>query len=314
MHLPCSRTASATAAEELCPCRLHCLVRLPSRLPGVHLQTLRWPLQYNAFIGVDTVTAVTVCLPRNEIITAGRRDGRLDVYRLSDYEFVRNIGVKGIAAASLGLCACPASTDVLITDTAGNRVVQVDIREGQTQRVFGDGLLHQPTCVDCDAYSMVVTEAAVHRVSVLSLWDGTRTYFDASPLSRPRAVAFVSGGIAVADSDLGRVCVFTLKGVLIHSLTNLPGATAVVEVDCGASLIVVCAGAVDGGVIKRVSLASGEVTNEFGSRGGVVGQFAAGVGPSCAVLVPGKGRSGTGALIVDDSGNRRLQVFESGSE
>jgi hypothetical protein len=161
---------------------------------------------------------------------------RLYMHSLLDGSFVRSIGSVGNGKGQFlfhfgGLCLSPDGDSVLVAERFNNRVQQVKIADGSWVRFVGAGVLKCPDYVNCKTDVIAVSETCLHRISVLSWADGSvlaqfGSYGSgAGELWYPRGLRLLCNGkeLVVADSDNNRLCLFTIYGKFVSTLTSEDG-------------------------------------------------------------------------------------------
>ena len=231
-------------------------------------------------------TGLAVSSARRIMVVAGDVNGSaLSVHTLDpgfplQYAFGGIGGSEGVQMqqASPSLCF-PSSgwpdTSLLVVDTGGDRVVEVNVETKSVVKVWVAGEVAGPMAVAASRDVVAVCESkdnARHRVSLFAVGSGalvSRVGGWRGPgdgqLHSPRGVAVCRDGrhVAVADCGNQRVSLFTIGGSFVrHLVTGVVGyCVGVVEVDggfvvCGTSALGFVSGGVESAAGPLVTMTS----------------------------------------------------------
>jgi hypothetical protein len=254
-----------------------------------------------------------------EVISKGVTKWRgctIAVYSLETGLFLRRVGTKGAGTgefdfSSGGICCSEDGESLFIAEYYNNRVQQVLLSDASWMRFFGVGFLASPQYVDCNSAVLVVSQERCG-VAVMSRLDGTILSTFGRPGSGPGGLHFPYGlrlladrsGVVVADAHNNRLCLLTLDGRFLRSITHEAlhqlGTYDVMETR-------------DGGFIA-VNWHQHHVVR-FAKDGTFVGLFRGGVGarrfnnPTALAALPSRGDE---FIVLEWGVSGRFQLFRAG--
>ena len=226
---------------------------------------MRWPPVLALEAKCVNRCGMAVDAARSLVVVTGRSDSekQLYVYSLGDGSLLRSFD-SGVPGYCQGLCITPRGT-LLVAESYGTRLLELDVSDGKRVQNIGVGVLSCPAFVDCNDSAIAVTERPLFyssRVKLLSWPDGilmAQISKKAIPKGMdPYGLRLLSGGggVAVADNENKRICIFSTTGVLVRAIPVPDVGTTlwdVTECDGGANLLVV------GDRLCKVSAATGEI-------------------------------------------------------
>jgi tripartite motif-containing protein 71 len=248
------------------------------------------------------------------VYVANTGDDRIDVFDRGG-QLLRSFGASGRAAGQfdepLGV-ASDASGVRAVTDSVNGRVELLN-PDGSLAAVWGSPapgptILPKPVAVAFDAGgNAYVLDSRRARIVVFSRASGLPVRMIGSPgsgpgqLLSPSALTIdASGTISVADSGNGRIALFGSAGNYLGAMTDIGDTRGIAVTPDGSRTYVTTAA-------NRIVVydPSGNEIDEFGGRGGKVGQLEA---PGQIAL------DAAGDLWVADRGNNRVQEFGPAGE
>jgi DNA-binding beta-propeller fold protein YncE len=220
-------------------------------------RTVTWPAVHSHSAACVHGYGMCVSLKHGLIIVSqfGKYDPfQLHMHSLLDGSLVRSIGSNGAGKGQFmswngGLCVSPDGDSVLVAEQYNDRVQQVKIADGSWERFVGVGVLEWPDFVDCNTDAIAVTETRLHRICVFSWADGSVLAQFGSQGSGPGELKYPRGlrllrdsnELVVADTDNSRLCLFTVTGEFVSTITSkhrgLANPLGVIEYGAGGGFI-----------------------------------------------------------------------------
>jgi len=246
-----------------------------------------------------------------DIYVADTSNHRIQIFK-PDYTFRRSFGVNGTDDGEFNQpyrVAFDAKGNIYVTDTFNNRVQKFDqsLRHIKTFGSSGSGnsQFQYPFAVAVDSEENVyVTDADNNRVQIFDKNGNFLAKFgkqgsEISDISAPTGIAIdKNGNLYVSDAGNNRLMKYRINGPFVKEITEGVNQPKDVFVDKNGYIYV--ADTLNHRILKLSP--TGEYMNETGSEGAANGQFSS---PSGIALFD------NGDIVVVDSGNNRLQVFDS---